>query len=181
MCKKQFLVDPTVAYAIEYETLIAFTYDAVRNFWHQDRGKKVEENKKRNEEEKSFLTLRPFFFLATCCVLLLNVLLMWIYTQHVIAFGTYKYTSYPRRHWINYEALFFHRSSLKSVAERMKQSRITLWSCHSRDLNKSSTSGIKPKTGMWVQKSSSTKESTLALQSLHFNMNILDLWLILTK
>lgn len=46
----------TVAYAFECETLIAFTYDVVRNFWHRDgqtrSEKTVEEDKKKRGMKK---------------------------------------------------------------------------------------------------------------------------------
>lgn len=45
------VVDSTVAFAIEYETLIAFTYDVKKTYLAQGLEKKVEEDKKRNEEE----------------------------------------------------------------------------------------------------------------------------------
>lgn len=48
------MVYPSIAYAIGYETLIAFTYYVVRHFWQQDRqmrsGKKEWKNIKRKEE-----------------------------------------------------------------------------------------------------------------------------------
>lgn len=83
----------TGACAIEYEILIAFTYD---NCWHQDREmrsekkqwKKIKRNKEWRRRKESFFKSGWTDFIVTCCVLLLNVLLIGFYSEHVIAFGT---------------------------------------------------------------------------------------------